>query len=272
MKHRQRFAHCAYVLAIVLMSVVLLSGCKKEDESKELLSHARAAFAQKQYIEAERQYERYLQLYPHAEQRWDVWNKLVEIALGVRGNPAAATELLESMYLEFGAQREHAQRVLFQLASLYEELHKRSKALETWHKYQSLPDLPPQDMADAYRHAARIYRDRGEYDLALESLRACLDMKELPQAYYARCVYELAQTDIFMSNYGRAEDLLRKLETMTDVESSVRALGMLALADVLQQQKRYPEAKQVLLSIKDSYPNPQVIEARLEMLKNKTAE
>ncbi|MFV0422997.1 tetratricopeptide repeat protein [Oleidesulfovibrio sp.] len=271
MKHRQHIAHCARVLAVVLVAALLLAGCDEKDERKELLSHARAAFAQKQYIEAERQYERYLQLYPHAENRWDVWNKLVEIARGVRGNPAAAAELLESMYLEFGLEPERAQAVLFDLATLYEELHKRDKALEIWLKYQTMPDLPPRDIAEAYRHAARIYRDRGEYDLALESLRACLDIQELPQAYHARCVYELAQTDIFMNNYGRAEDLLRKLEGMTEAESTVRALGMLALADVLQQQKRYAEAKKVLLSIKDTYPNPQVIEARLDMLKNKMA-
>jgi|UPI000039390B tetratricopeptide (TPR) repeat protein len=267
MLQRQTVARCALCITVMLWAFFSW-GCKENDGRADLLALARTAFAEKQYIEAERHYERYLQLYPHAENRWEVWNKLVEIARGVRGKPSAAAELLESMYLEFGLEPQRAQSVLHDLASLYEELHRRDRALEVWLKYQTLPDLSDRQQAEAHRRAARIYRDRGEYDLALESLRACLDM-ELPQDMHARCVYELAQTDIYMNNYRRAESLLRELQGMTAAESTVRALGMLALADVLQHQKRYAEARNVLKGIQDSYPNPQVIETRLRMLDDK---
>ena len=70
----------------------LFSGCTDEPaRPADGLHEARQAFARKEFLDAERQYELYLQQHPEGTQRWEAWERLVDIALSIRQSCANST-------------------------------------------------------------------------------------------------------------------------------------------------------------------------------------
>ncbi|GFM38527.1 tetratricopeptide repeat protein [Desulfovibrio psychrotolerans] len=254
----------ATVLVLVLI-IILASGCSGMPEAEDDLAQARRAYVDRQYLEAERLYERYLKAHQDGEARWEVWNRLVEMALAVRNNPHDAIDLLEAMYLEYADDEDKARSILHRLGTLAMENRVLDKAVEVWQRLLTAPDTTSLDHAVAYRNIGEAYIATGDYDLALDALRSCVET-DAPPAEHALCLYGLAQTHFFLENYDKAESMLEGVLASSGIEQDLRMIATLLLADVFDHLDMPEKAVSLLQGIRDEYPNPMVVEKRLEYL------
>lgn len=253
---------------LLLCMIILTSGCNAQPEVDSDLAAARKAYVERQYLESERLYERYLQLHPQSEERWEVWNKLVELASTVRNNPNDAMELLEAMYLEYGDQPLRAKDILYRLGTLSMHTHNMEKTVEVWQRVLNLSNCDPADQVTAYRNIGEAYIATGDYDLAIDAFRSCVSVDVAPPMH-AQCLYDLAQTQFFLENYESAEQTLLKVLATEGIADDLRSLSVLVLSDVYDHLGNSSKAIEMLESIMDVYPNPMALEKRLQYLRKR---
>ena len=260
--------------AVACLAVVLLClawGCsRKEPPGAEALADAREAYAKGFYLEAESGYERYLQTAPEGEHRREAWDRLVEISLTIKDDKEKAAALLEAMYLEFGQRPDQAWSILYQLGEVQEARGDKAKALDAWEKCLDLAARDSERAASAQMRMARLYRRQGSYDLVVDVLRNCAKHAG-SETSRADCLYELAQAYGFIHSYGQALETLDAILAMDGVDPEKKALATLLKVDVLEHQRRWDEARELLLTIQDTYPNPLVVQSRLKNLEENAA-
>jgi tetratricopeptide (TPR) repeat protein len=255
-------------LAMTILAGTLTACREKETGSVDELLEARQAFSRKEFLDAERQYERYLQHNPEGTQRWEAWERLVDIALSIRKNERLATDILEAMALEYNECLERGKASLERLGRVYEANHRWDQALTVWRRLQDFPSISREEQGELQLKLAKIYQLRGQNDLTVASLRTCLDMQTSPKLN-ALCLYELAQ--VFMMN-GQAEQAkiyLLELGKMPEAPVEVKVLGAFELADFEEEQGNFQKSLDIFESIKDIYPNPDAVEARIRGLRQK---
>jgi len=267
------FGKFCSVLAGILLTISL-AGCfgdSSVSKAEEELEQARKAYVERRYLEAERLYERYLKLRDTDQHRWEVWNRLVELAANVRGDTKGAAELLETMLLEYGEQPERARDILKRIGALHQQKRQWDKAIAAWLRLiemGQLAELAKQDMAYVHQQLGRAYFARSEYDLAIDSFQQCAEVyKDGPDR--GECLYDLAQAHAVLESFSVAEQYLVEVLDIDEMVPERRSLAVLLLADIKEQQEDYNTAKKLLKSIKNTYPNPQVIHTRLRYLRDK---
>jgi tetratricopeptide (TPR) repeat protein len=109
------------------------------------------------------------------------------------------------------------------------------------------------------------YRLQGRYGMAQETYKACLANAPDPVAR-ARCMYEMALTASFIENWELVEQLLTEVIETRGLPAEDKSVAAFLLADSWISQERIPEAVALLTEIKDDYPNPMAVEARLGQL------
>lgn len=256
------------ILLAFLACIILASGCNSQPEVEDDLVAARKAYVERQYLEAERLYERYLKVHQQGKERWEVWNRLFEIAYSVRNNVHEGMELLEAMYLEYGDQHDRAKDILYRLGDLAMQSRNMDKAIEVWQRLLNLPESQAIDQANAYRSIGEAYIATGDYDLAIDAFRSCVQIPVDP-VDHALCLYDLAQTQFYLENYESAEKTLLKVLDTKGISSDLYDLTTLILSDVYDQLGHSEKSITLLQGILDSYPNPMAIEKRLEYLRQR---
>ncbi len=257
------------VLLCLLLLALFLPACgRSEPPAEPDVEAAREAFSRGFYLEAETGYERYLQKEPKGRLRREAWNRLLEISLNVKGDVDRSIMLLEAMYLEFGSDPQGSADMLVLLGDLYEQQSNRAKAVESWEK--ALANLgEDQDKAvPVLIRLARAKRGQRDFDGAQEALEHCASLSRSPELK-ARCLYETAQNYTFTQSFGRARTSLETLLALPGVPEETRALATFLLVDICEHEDRIADARKLLESIRATYPNPLVIEARLESLGRK---
>lgn len=259
---KQRLAIC-----LLLFFAVCLAAACSSDESPgaEDIERARDAYSKGFYLEAEKEYERYLQIEPQGAYRKEAWNRLSEIAVNIKGDRDRAVVLLEAMYLELGGDADQAWKIMFQLGEVYAELGNRAKAIESFEKCLIHAEGDPERMYRTRLRMARLYRDMGSYDLVASTLENCAETATEPEAK-ARCLYELAQSYSFISGWGQARKTLEELLEIEGLSDETRALAVFLLADSYEHEHDFRKTRELLESILTTYPNPKVVEARLGSL------
>ena len=256
-------------LRLLLLLASFLPACgRTESSAGPDVEAAREAFSQGFYLEAETGYERYLQKEPKGRQRREAWNRLLEISLNVKGDVDRSVMLLEAMYLEFGSDPAASADMLVLMGDLYEQQGNRAKAVESWEKsLTGMADDPERNVPVLIR-LARAKRGQRDFDGAQEALERCAAMARDPELK-ARCLYESAQNFAFTQSFGRAKATLEELLTLPGVSEESRALATFLLVDVCEHEGRIADARKLLESIRKTYPNPLVIQARLDSLGKK---
>ena len=112
---------------------------------------------------------------------------------------------------------------------------------------------------------AKLYRSMGNYDLVAVTLENCAD-SDIDDDSRARCLYELAQSYSFISNWNQSKRALEALMELKNVSQETRVLAIFLLADIYENERNYAKTKELLESILTTYPNPKVIESRLANL------
>jgi len=255
------------ILLIILATAILLAvACSRESSpGSEDIERARAAYSKGFYLEAEKEYERYLQVEPQGKFRKEAWNRLSEIAVTIKGDHDRAVVLLEAMYLELGTDKEVAWRIMFQLGDVFAELGNIPKAIESFEKCLVYAEDSPEHTYETQLRMARLYRSMGNYDLVAATLENCAD-SAIDSESKARCLYELAQSYSFISSWNQSRKALESLLELNEVSEETHALAVFLLADIYENERNYAKTKELLESILITYPNPKVIESRLSSL------
>jgi tetratricopeptide (TPR) repeat protein len=250
---------------ILLFAAPLLTACLDESERPDDLTDAREYMRHRDFIEAEKSFERYLRRNPDGQERLEVWNNLVDIALNVRHDRNAAIELLEAMTIEYEVNSLERRMVQERLAEEYEQNRNYVRAMELWIALEKNPGTPEIKKAALYRNMARVYLRRLEFELAKEALGLCMAL-DIPQSTKAECQYDLADAYLVMENIEEAINELGNLLNQEGIDDDLRVLSVFMLADALEQQGKKQEALDLFESIRFSYPNTSVVEARIEYL------
>lgn len=232
------------------------------------IDEARHAMMMRDYLEAEKSFERYLRRNPDGTERWDVWNSLVDLALSVRNDRKAAVELLEAMLIEYAEVPARKRTISTRLAEQYRTARKYERALELWSAVAEDGDADVVQRARACRGLANIYMRRLEFELSKESLGYCLAL-EIPDSVRAECLYDLAQTHVGMGDLDKAVVQFRSVLALGDIPKAMRTLTVFMLADALDQNGDADEALALFKSIEETYPNPKVVEQRVTFLQQK---
>ncbi len=255
-------------LILFLFLCVLTSGCQSRPEAGDDLEAARQAYVEHQYLEAERLYERYLKIHEKGAARWEVWNRLYDLAYAVRGNESDALELLEAMLLEYADKPEKVRSILYRMGDLAMQMRDMEKAVDAWQRILDMPESTPLDQVTAYRNIGEAYIATADYDLAIDAFRSCMEIPVEP-VERAQCLYGLAQTQFFLENYHPAVVSLTNVLETKGISQELASIATLLLSDAYDQLGRIPEAITLLEGIADTYPNPMVIEKRLEYLRKR---
>jgi len=255
------------MLYILMLTVALMGwGCKQETSpGHDDVTHARESFSKGLYLEAEKFYERYLQVEPQGEFREEAWNRLSEISVTIKGDLDRAVVLLEAMHLELGTDPDKAWKIMFQLGDVYARLGNRAKAIESFEKCLIYAADSPEHMYETQLHMAKLYRTMGNYEMVAVTLENCAD-SVVDTEKKARCLYELAQSYSFINNWSQSRRALEALLRLDGVSDERHALSVFLLADIYENERNYTKTKLLLESILETYPNPKVVEARLASL------
>lgn len=250
----------------MLVFVLAVVGCVPGGSSvNEDIEMARDSYSKGLYLEAEKAYERYLQVEPQGEFREEAWNRLSEIAVKVKGDLDRAVVLLEAMHLELGTDPDKAWGIMYQLGDVYAGLGNRPKAIESFEKCMVYAINSPENTYKTQLRMAKLYRIMGNYEMVAVTLENCADSAVDDDAK-ARCLYELAQSYSFISNWSQSKRALETLLELKDIKEETRVLSIFLLADIYENERNYAKTKELLESILTTYPNPKVVEARLANL------
>lgn len=270
---RKRMSHgsCLYRGSmrrfLLLLSLVVVMGMTAACDSGnspgyEDIENARDSYSKGLYLEAEKGYERYLQVEPQGEHRDEAWNRLSEIAISIKGDLDRAVVLLEAMYLELGTDPDAAWSIMYQMGNVYAQLGNYSKAIESYEKCLVHAVNSPENTFKTQLRLAHLYRSMGNYEMVASTLVNCADSTDDNEAK-AECLYELAQSYSFINNWNQSRRVLEELLELEGVSEEQRALAIFLLADIYENERDYAKTKELLESILTTYPNPKVIESRL---------
>lgn len=251
---------CALVLAVQLS----LTACDRGGGSGPALdlSIARESYSAGYFLEAETAYERYLQSDPQGKHRLEAWTRLVDICAGIKGDPDKAVSLLETATLEYGARPKENWPMLFRLGELYEQRGQRQKAIDAWGRCLDTAGGDKVKIVQAQMRMAIADRALGKSDVAVDLLAGSIALAEDPDLK-ARVMYELAQTYGLSWNWAKAKSILEEILAMEQVSQELKVMGTYLLAEAYEAERNLPKARELLISLKDTYPNPEVIVARL---------
>ncbi len=256
---------------VLLLTVLALSGCRPEEffvKEKDDLSRAEEALSERDIGDAEMYFERYLRKNPDGADRWEVWLQLLSISLDIRQDKATAGEYLEIMLREFAGEGPKRRHIQMALAGLYKDMQVYSRAAALWEALAADAELSPEERALAYRELSRAYLRRLEFTPATDILGLCLQL-DVRQDTKADCLYALAETQMLTHKLDASEQALRDLLGLGGIAVERKVLAAFTLADVLEQQEKFKEAEELFESIRESYPNTNVVEVRLGALKKK---
>lgn len=250
----------------LLLAFGLFSCLESKEKTPNDLAEARNYMLHRDFMEAEKSFERYLRGNPDGEDRWEVWNNLVDLALNVRHDRNAAIELLRAMLQEFEADTERRRKVQDMLAHQYELARNFEGSVELWGSMVKDPATPSIQKAESLRNLARVYLRRLEFEPARDVLTFCMEL-DIPQSAKSDCQYDLADLYMIMEDMDAGIKELRNLLEQEGVDDDKRVLAIFMLADALEQQGNRDSALGLFESIRFVYPNARVVEARIDYLK-----
>ncbi|MBI5519060.1 MAG: tetratricopeptide repeat protein [Desulfovibrio sp.] len=257
--------------ALVLAALLLLAACDRgaATGAAQDLVIAREAYSTGYFLEAETAYERYLQSDPQGKHRLEAWTRLVDISTGVKGDTGKAVTLLETATLEFASRPKDNWALLFRLGELYEQLGQRKKALDAWGRCLDTAGGDTARAVQAQMRMAIADRALGKSDTAVDLLtQSITQAPDVPTK--SQAMYELAQTYGMTWNWPKAKAILEEILALEKAPQEVKVMSTYLLVDAYEAESNLPKARELLLSLKDTYPNPEVIMARLASLGQRT--
>jgi tetratricopeptide (TPR) repeat protein len=254
------------IILAVGLSLALAAGCGGGKDAATLkLEKARNAYNQGLYLEAESDYERFLQEHSQHPARWEAWSRLLDITFSIKGDQEKGFILLEAMLLEYGEDREKAAFVLQRIGDFYADQKQWDKAVEKWAKGRRLSGEQVDNQWPFLLRMARAYRAMNNYDMARETLAYGMRGLQDPKSV-AACKYDLAMTYTFLENWDKSRKLLEEVLASGELSTEDHAVATCLLADVHIHFGELDKARDLLESVSNSHPNPLAVDIKLDYL------
>lgn len=255
------------LLAALLVSAALLPACRQELAADDL-ADARQAALSLDWALAERYLERYLREEQDGEKRWEAWNLLLKAINGKNPQPVASILCLEAMLEEFDNDEERQAGILREIARNSEALRRYERASEVWSAYVDLGVLDDAQRVEGLRSLAATQIARRQFEAGEETLQQCLALP-IPDHDKIGCMLDLADQNMARERWQEVIDMCRQILDSAPSDEA-RGLAGYLLADALEQQGDSAGAIRQFELYRDLYPNPAVMDRRIEQLRKKT--
>lgn len=258
-------------MRLVFLLVVLLGGvvsCDRTPQMPHDLLEARKAYSSRDYLSAELYYKQYLQKNSEALERWEAWERLVEIAL-VQGNDNEAIELLQNMGLEFSRDRDKKKKILKRLVSVYESKRRWSLVVQTLAELLAIPGLSLEEQSQYNLKLGQTYAIQHENDMAVTAFETCASAQATTETV-AQCLLSLGSLYLDMDRLSDAQSVFARLEAVPGVPENYVVLSVFNMAVFMESKEKISEALTLFRSIMSRYPNPAVIAARVKSLEKQS--
>jgi len=256
---------------LVLVGLALLflgQACTSEppqEKAARQLERARQAWLAGNYTQAEADYQHYLQTFAQGAGRVEAWRRLIDISLIVWGNPAAAVPLLDAARLEVDPDDPALVDLLVTTVDVALQMENTAKALDVLQTLGARTDLSPDQRIWVALHREQAYAKRHDLPAARQSLEGCRQM-DLPPATTAPCSLRLAGLLATSGQPEQAAVIWQSVLQDETVAPKWRAQAGFALAEAAEAHRDKNTARQLYETIKDWYPNPMVIQRKLDYL------
>lgn len=254
-------------VVLCLMVACALPACERSPLGDDL-KDARKAMAERDWSRAEKYLERYLRTSEDRKRRWAAWKELLDVA--DRGNLGSdwTVDYLETMLVEFGDYPNRARVILRRLAETHETARRDERAARYWEMLLEEPGLPLEESVEIHRRLAAINMHLRRFDVAEEVLENCLSLP-IGEVFQAQCLFDLADAAAIREHFDEGERLTLQILQLEGASPEIRGRAGFILADIQEQRGQLIEALKTFESIQETYPNPLVIQNRLEYLKKK---
>lgn len=229
------------------------------------LDMAREAHMRRDWPLAERVLTRYLREEQDPEKRWQAWSLLLEAINGASQQPQASLECLEAMLVEYEDDDPKLAAILDDMGKYNESLRHYERAANAWSAYSDLESLSVEERVQGLRRLAQNQLAQRHFDAADATLRQCMSLPA-PDSEKAWCMLDLADAGSAREQWAEVADLCQQI---LDSEPGGRVMGLAGYlrADALEQMGDKKQALEQFEQARDAYPNPAVMDNRIEWLK-----
>lgn len=255
------------LIAILALVLYLLTGCDRSVFGDDDLTLARAAYLERNLPLAERLLERYLRENQDSEARWQAWELLLKALNADRIHARASLDCLDAMMVEYEDDPAKMAEILPQISKYSRHLRHYEHAADAWDEYLELPGLDDAQRVNGYRQLAHMQFVQHHYEAAEETLQQCLALP-IEDHDKISCMVDLAEGHMLRDHWQEVADLTDQI-LESEPEADIRGKAYYLRADALEQLGRNDEALTYFEKASENYPNPLVIENRIEHLKKR---
>ena len=250
----------------MLALLLSLVGCRFDNFLMvDDLEAARNAYVARNLPLTERLLERYLRAEKDPEKRWEAWNLLLQ-ALNAQGaEPRASLECLQAMHAEYEAEEGRLDFILSQMGKYNAMLRHYAEAAIAWSAWLELGEVNNMDKVEGYRQLAAMQFGQRHFEAGEETLQQCLGLP-LPDHDKIMCLLDLANENMARERWQEVADLCQQIED-SEPDKTVSGLAGFLRGDALEQMGKEEEALSLFEKYRDSYPNPAVMDNRIEYLR-----
>lgn len=265
--HRRK--RCAgQVLLLLLFLINSLLSCRLEDLGGDDLEAANKAYVERNLTLTERLLERYLREEKNADKRWEAWLLLLKTVNANNQEARVSLEFLDTMLDEYENDQSRLPFILSQMGKYNELLRHYDHAADAWSAYVDLGELGDNERVEGYRHLAAMQFGQRHFEAGEETLQQCLALP-LSDHDKIRCMLDLADENMARERWEEVSDLCQQIFD-SEPDQTIFGLAGYLRGDALEQMGRKDEALAQFEAVRDSYPNPAVIDNRIKHLEKIT--
>lgn len=241
-----------------------LFACTLEELSGDDLEAANKAYVERNLPLTERLLERYLREEKNADKRWEAWTLLLQTVNANNQEARVSLEFLNTMLDEYENDQSRLPFILSQMGKFNELLRHYAQAADAWSAYVDLGDLEDAERVEGYRRLAAMQFGQRHFEAGEETLQQCLALP-LEDHDKILCMLDLADENMARERWQEVADLCQQIFD-SDPTPAVYGLAGYLRGDALEQMGNKKEALEQFEAVRDSYPNPAVIDNRVRYL------
>lgn len=243
------------------------AGCDRSPLADDL-HDARKAVRLGDIASAEKYLERYLRTEQDPDLRWEAWKELLEVIDSGKQGRSWLIDYLETMLVEYEDDPARSRDILTRLGEANEKMGRFERAAGYWSRLIDEPGLNAEKSAEVHRRLAAINVRLRRFEAAEENLHGCLALP-VSETIQARCLYDLADGAATRELLDDADRYAQQILNMDEVEADIKSRAGFIVADIQEQKGQFAEALATFQTVRDAYPNPRVVDVRIEYLKKK---
>lgn len=253
-------------LLFFIFLLCLFTGCRAESLLlADDLAAARESYVARNMPLTERLLERYLRNEQNPEKRWEAWNLLLQAINADSQEPKASLECLQAMLAEYENDAARLEFILARIGKYNAMLHRYADAALAWSAWLELENMEPAAKVEGYRQLAAMQFGMRHFDAGEESLQQCIGLP-LSDHDKAMCLLDLAYENMARERWQEVANLCQQIED-SGPDESVSGLAGYLRADALEQMGKEDEALEQFEKYRNFYPNPAVMDNRIEFLR-----